>query len=59
MKHSTKHETEGFLNESKGRVKTTIGKIIGDTELEAKGSSEKYRREVSKKIDQIEKVSGR
>lgn len=56
MKSSTKNQTEGAYHEAKGKIKETVGKIIGQPSLEAEGLAEKVAGKVQKKVGEVEKV---
>jgi uncharacterized protein YjbJ (UPF0337 family) len=56
MKSSTKNQTEGVYHEAKGKIKETVGKIIGKPSLEAEGLAEKVTGKVQKKVGEVEKV---
>jgi len=56
MKSSTKNKTEGVYHEGKGKIKETVGKIIGQPSLEAEGLAEKVVGKVQKKVGEVEKV---
>ena len=59
MKSSTKDQVSGALHEAKGKIKETIGKVIGSSRLEAEGLDEKVSGKAQKKIGQVEKVIGK
>lgn len=56
MKSSTKNQTAGIYHEAKGKIKETVGRIIDDPTLEAKGIAENAAGKVQKKVGQVEKV---
>jgi len=56
MKPSTKDQAEGTLHELKGKVKETVGHVVGNPKLEGEGQGEKIAGKVQKKVGQIEKV---
>jgi uncharacterized protein YjbJ (UPF0337 family) len=56
MKESTKDELAGKVHEVKGAVKEKVGQVIGNPDLEEKGTGERVAGKVQKKIGQIEKV---
>ena len=41
MKSSTRNNAEGTLHKHKGKVKETVGKIVGNPDLKAKGKKGK------------------
>ena len=56
MKPSTQNEINGNIHEVKGAVKSTVGKVTNNPELEAKGKAEHNLGKVEKKVGQIETV---
>jgi uncharacterized protein YjbJ (UPF0337 family) len=56
MKPSTKDQTEGTIHEVKGKVKETVGQVIGNPDLEAEGKAENLGGKVQKKVGQVEQV---
>ncbi|MFA5905151.1 MAG: CsbD family protein [Desulfobacula sp.] len=58
MKSSTQDNAEGNLHKVKGKVKETVGKIVGNRDLEAEGKIEKIQGKVQEKRGQIKKVLG-
>jgi uncharacterized protein YjbJ (UPF0337 family) len=59
MKPSTKDNAEGKMHQVKGKVKETVGKAVGNDDLEAEGKVEKLHGKVQEKIGQVEKVVGK
>ena len=59
MKSSTKDQVSGGLHEAKGKVKETIGKVVGSDRLKTEGRDEKVSGKVQKKIGQMERVIGK
>jgi uncharacterized protein YjbJ (UPF0337 family) len=59
MKSSTKDNAEGKMHQVKGKVKETVGKVVGNDDLEAEGKVEKLHGKVQEKIGQVEKVVGK
>lgn len=59
MKSSTQDNAEGNLHKLKGKVKETVGKIVGNFDLEAKGKIEKFQGTIQKKRGQIKKILGK
>ena len=59
MKPSTKDNAEGKMHQVKGKVKETVGKVVGSDDLEAEGKVEKLHGKVQEKIGQVEKVVGK
>ena len=58
MKPSTKDNAEGKMHQVKGKVKETVGKVVGNDDLEAEGKVEKLDGKIQEKIGQVEKVVG-
>ena len=59
MKSSTKDNAEGKMHQVKGKVKETVGKVVGNDDLEAEGKVENLHGKVQEKIGQVEKVVGK
>ncbi|MCX5880525.1 MAG: CsbD family protein [Deltaproteobacteria bacterium] len=59
MKSSTKDNAEGKMHQVKGKVKETVGKVVGNQDLEAEGTVEKLHGKVQEKLGQVEKVVGK
>ena len=59
MKSSTKDNAEGKMHQVKGKVKETVGKVVGNDDLEAEGKVEKLDGKIQEKIGQVEKVVGK
>jgi uncharacterized protein YjbJ (UPF0337 family) len=59
MKPSTKDNAEGKMHQVKGKVKETVGKVVGNDDLEAEGKVEKLDGKIQEKIGQVEKVVGK
>ena len=49
MKPSTKDNAEGKMHQAKGKIKETVGKIVGNDDLEAEGKVENLARKSSGK----------
>ena len=56
MKSSTKDNAESKLHQVKGKIKETVGKAVGNPNLEAEGKVEKFEGQVQEKLGQIKKV---
>jgi uncharacterized protein YjbJ (UPF0337 family) len=56
MNDSTKDKVEGTAHEAKGAIKETVGKVVGNPNLEEEGTEEKVAGKVQKKVGDIEKV---
>ncbi len=58
MKSSTQDNAEGNLHKLKGKIKETVGKIVGNGDLEAEGKIENVQGKIQEKRGQIKKVLG-
>ncbi len=58
MKSSTRDKAEGKMHQVKGKIKETIGKAVGNDDLEAEGKGEKLGGKVQEKIGEVKKVFG-
>ena len=58
MKSSTRDNAEGSLHKVKGKVKETVGKIVGNTDLETEGKIEKIEGKIQEKRGRIKKTLG-
>ena len=58
MKSSTRDNAEGSLHKIKGTVKKTVGKIVGNTDLETEGKIEKIEGKIQEKRGRIKKTLG-
>jgi uncharacterized protein YjbJ (UPF0337 family) len=56
MNPSTNDQINGKLHEVKGKVKETLGQVVGNPDLEAEGKAENLGGKVQKKIGQVEKI---
>jgi uncharacterized protein YjbJ (UPF0337 family) len=59
MKPSTKDNAEGKMHQAKGKIKETVGKAVGDRDLEAAGKLEILDGKIQEKLGQVEKVIGK
>jgi uncharacterized protein YjbJ (UPF0337 family) len=59
MKPSTKDNAVGKMHQVKGKVKETVGKAVGNQDLEAEGKVENLHGKVQEKLGQVEKVVGK
>ena len=59
MKSSTKDKAEGKMHKVKGKIKETVGKAVGNEDLEAEGKSEKFEGKVQEKVGDVKKVLGK
>ena len=58
MKSSTRDNAEGTLHKVKGKVKETVGKIVGNPDLENEGKIEKIQGKIQEKRSRIKKTFG-
>ena len=58
MKSSTKDNMEGKMHQVKGKIKETVGKAVGNPDLEAEGKVEDLEGKVQEKIGDVKKVVG-
>ena len=58
MKSSTKDNMEGKMHQVKGKIKETVGKAVGNPDLEAEGKAENLGGKVQEKIGDAKKVVG-
>ena len=56
MKSITKDNAEGKMHKVKGKIKETLGKMVGNPDLEAEGKVEKFEGQVQEKLGQIKKI---
>jgi uncharacterized protein YjbJ (UPF0337 family) len=59
MKSSTKDNAEGKMHQVKGKVKETIGKVVGNDDLEAEGKIENLHGKVQEKVGEAKKIVGK
>ena len=59
MKPSTKNDAEGKMHQAKGKIKETVGKAVGNRDLEAEGKVENLDGKIQEKLSQVEKVLGK
>ena len=58
MKSSTKDNMEGPMHQVKGKIKETVGKAVGNPDLEAEGKVESLEGKVQEKVGDVKKVVG-
>ena len=58
MKSSTKDNMEGKMHQVKGKIKETVGKAVGNPDLEAEGKVESLEGKVQEKVGDVKKVVG-
>jgi uncharacterized protein YjbJ (UPF0337 family) len=59
MKSSTKENAEGKMHQVKGKIKETVGKAVGNNDLEAEGKVEKLGGKVQENLGKVEKIVGK
>jgi uncharacterized protein YjbJ (UPF0337 family) len=59
MKSSSKDNVEGKLHQGKGKVKEAVGKVTGNSELEAEGVAENLEGKIQEKVGEVKKVIGK
>lgn len=58
MKSSTKDNMEGKMHQVKGKIKETVGKAVGNPDLEAEGKVENLAGKIQEKVGDVKKVVG-
>jgi uncharacterized protein YjbJ (UPF0337 family) len=56
MNSSTKDKAEGTLKEAGGAVKEKTGQVIGNPDLQDRGTAEKVEGKVQQKVGDVKKV---
>jgi uncharacterized protein YjbJ (UPF0337 family) len=59
MKSSTQDKAEGKMHQVKGKIKETVGKVVGNKDLEAEGKGENLGGKVQEKVGDVKKVVGK
>ena len=59
MKSSTRENAEGTLHKVKGKIKETVGKLVGNSDLKTKGKIEKIQGKIQKKRGRIKDFVGK
>ncbi|MGD9975870.1 MAG: CsbD family protein [Desulfatirhabdiaceae bacterium] len=59
MKPSTKDNAEGKMHQVKGKIKETVGKVVGNDDLEDDGKLENLHGKAQEKIGQVKKSVGK
>jgi uncharacterized protein YjbJ (UPF0337 family) len=59
MNPSTKDNAEGKMHQVKGKIKETVGKVVGNENLEAEGKVENLHGKVQEKLGKVEKAVGK
>lgn len=58
MKSSTEDNLEGKMHQVKGKMKDSVGKIVGNRDLEAEGKAENLAGKVQEKVGKMKKIVG-
>ncbi len=58
MKSRTRDNAEGTLHKVKGKVKETVGKMVGNPDLKTEGKIEKIEGKIQEKRSRIKKTFG-
>jgi uncharacterized protein YjbJ (UPF0337 family) len=56
MEDSTKDKVKGNVNQASGKAKEKLGQATNDPDLQDKGTGEKVKGKVQKKVGDIKKV---
>ena len=59
MKSSMTDNAEGKLHKAKGKAKETIGNMVGNRDLEARGRAENLGGKLQEKRGQVKKALGK
>lgn len=59
MKSSTQDNVEGKTHQVKGKIKETVGKAVGNPDLEAEGKVENVEGKIQEKVGDVKKVVGK
>jgi uncharacterized protein YjbJ (UPF0337 family) len=59
MSSSTHDKVEGTTKEAVGKVKEKTGEVIGNPDLQDRGTAEKVAGKVEKKVGDVKKVFGK
>ncbi len=59
MKSSTKDKAKGKMHQVKGKIKETVGNVVGNKDLEAEGKGENFEGKVQEKVGDAKKVAGK
>lgn len=59
MKSSTKDNAEGKMHQVKGKIKETVGNIVGNRDLEAEGKVEKLGGKVQENLGKVKEIVGK
>lgn len=58
MKSSTKDKVKGSVNEAVGKVKEATGNVIGNADLQDRGTAQRVAGKVERKVGGVKKVFG-
>ena len=58
MKSSTKDKVKGSVNEAVGKVKEATGNVIGNPDLQDRGTAQRVEGKVERKVGGVKKVFG-
>ena len=59
MSSSTHDKVEGTAKEAAGKVKEKTGQVIGNPDLQDRGTGEKIEGKVERKVGDVKKVFGK
>jgi uncharacterized protein YjbJ (UPF0337 family) len=59
LKSGTKDNAEGKMYQVNGKIKETVGKVVGNNDLEAEGKVEKLVGKVRENLGKVEKIAGK
>lgn len=59
MNSSTKDKAKGSAKEAVGAVKEKTGQVVGNRDLQDRGTAEKVEGKVQKKVGDVKKVFGK
>ena len=56
MKSSTKDNAEGKMHQAKGKIKETVGELVGNRDLEAEGKAENSEGKIQEAVGDVKKI---
>jgi len=59
MKSSNRDNVEGKMHRAKGKTKEVVGKLVGNRNLEAEGTSENLGGKVQENVGKVKKAVGK
>jgi uncharacterized protein YjbJ (UPF0337 family) len=59
MKSSIRDNAEGKMHQAKGKIKETVGKAVGNRDLEAEGKIENLDGKIQEKVGEVKKLVGK